>query len=424
MKQLIAVLLVIVSWGVPTGAMAAEKNNNGGKLPPFFTYLRAVDDSILQEMRYYGVHNFLGRRVKGYEAAECILTKRAANALAKVQTRLKARGLSLKVYDCYRPQRAVKDFVRWSQNKDKKTKPEFYPTLKKTRLFGLGYIARRSTHSRGSTVDLTIVPLPAEKQPKYSFDKQVACFEAAESRYLDNSLDFGTGYDCFHELSHTKNPNISEVARRNRALLVNEMARVGFDNYSKEWWHFTLKNEPYKRRHFDFPILPYRDVKSEAVDQGMPGEMGKANKENKEIKTQKEVQEDSALAAGETEPDEGAVPVDDLPDLIGGPAVLRVVCVTGDDVLNVRDGPGAGGELVGTLAPDAGGIKSSGCTGSVPLGNWHGLTAQKRSLAGTPWCLISEYQPGEGAAPLTMQGWVSGAFVVPEGAKPRACPGR
>lgn len=247
----VVLALVFLLQGVAF-AMAGEKG-----LPPFFTYLKAVDDTILQEMRYFGRHNFLGRPVKGYEAAECILTKRAALALHSVQKRLLKRGLSLKVYDCYRPQRAVDDFVTWSKNNDKKAKPEFYPTLRKGRLFALGYIARRSGHSRGSTVDLTIVPLPADKQPNYSPDRQVACFADAEARFADNSLDFGTGYDCFHELSHTKNPRIGEIARRNRALLVTEMKRVGFDNYSKEWWHFTLKNEPYKKRHFDFPIRPF-----------------------------------------------------------------------------------------------------------------------------------------------------------------------
>ena len=252
MRTVLAVLLLCLS---ASSLFAGEKGGKG--LPPFFTYLKAVDETILQEMRYFGVHNFLGRQVKGYEAAECILTRRAALALARVQKRLLKRGLSLKVYDCYRPQVAVDDFIAWSKNNNKKTKAEFYPTLRKGRLFALGYIARRSGHSRGSTVDLTIVPLPAEKQPAYSAERQVACFADAEARYADNSLDFGTGYDCFHERSHTRNPTIGEVARRNRALLVTEMQRVGFKNYSKEWWHFTLKNEPYKKRHFNFPIKAY-----------------------------------------------------------------------------------------------------------------------------------------------------------------------
>ncbi len=391
MRFLIVIIIFLQSVSF---AVAGEK-----KLPPFFTYLRAVDDTILQEMRYFGVHNFLGRKVRGYEAAECILTKRAALALKSVQQRLVKRGLSLKVYDCYRPVRAVKDFVKWSQNNDQKTKPEFYPTLPKRRLFALGYIARRSAHSRGSTVDLAIVPLPPEQQPDFSFDKQRACFESYEKRFGDNSLDFGTGFDCFHELSHTRNPNIGEIARRNRQLLVSEMARAGFVNYSKEWWHFTLRDEPYRKKHFDFPITAYKGELGRVVKQKTIGEQ--------EIKT--EVVEEENRSEFDLEKQVKKVP-------------LRVVCVAEDDVLNVRAEPNSKGEHVGSLPPNAVGIQYKKCLGDVSIERWHALPTQKRKTTVMPWCEISSYKRlSSSLDEIAIEGWVSGAFVVPEGTTARPC---
>ncbi len=390
MRFLVALVMFLHSGSF---AVAGEKS-----LPPFFTYLRAVDNTILQEMRYFGVHNFLGRKVKGYEAAECILTKRAALALKSVQKRLVKRGLSLKVYDCYRPARAVKDFVTWSQNNDKKAKPEFYPTLPKRRLFALGYIARRSAHSRGSTVDLAIVPLPPEKQPDFSFERQRACFESYEKRFADNSLDFGTGYDCFHELSHTRNPNIGEIARRNRQLLVSEMARAGFVNYSKEWWHFTLRNEPYRKKYFDFPITAYqggatRVLKEKAVDE-------------QDIKTEPLKEEKKS-----------DLDVEKLIKMVP----LRVVCVAEDDVLNVRAGPNSKADLVARLPPNAVGIHYKGCLGDVSVERWHSVSPKMRKTMITPWCEILAYRLPSSPDEITVKGWVSGAFVVPEGAMPRPC---
>jgi len=242
---------------VATGALflATIHPATAGSLPKGFVYLRDVAPDIVQDIRYFTTHNFLGRRVNGYEAGECILTKRAALALAKVQKRLRKVEWSLKVYDCYRPQRGVSNFVKWAKNaNDKKTKAEFYPTLNKKNLFKLHYIAKRSGHSRGSTVDLTIIAWPPEPQPVWSVQHLQACHLPASQRYKDNSLDFGTGYDCFHTLSHTANPKITGPARQHRNILVNEMKKAGFKNYKREWWHFSLKNEPYRRTFFDFPI--------------------------------------------------------------------------------------------------------------------------------------------------------------------------
>ena len=225
-------------------------------LPPGFAYLRDIAPSIVQDIRYYGRHNFVGRRIDGYNAPECILTKKAAQALARAQKQLNKKKMSLKVYDCYRPMRAVRHFRRWAQDsQDRITKTEFYPTLHKSTLFRLGYISKRSPHARGSTVDLTIVRLPAKPQPAFDINGPLApCHGPYAQRYRDNSLDFGTGYDCFHVRSHTYHPSIAGQARANRRLLVDVMTDVGYRNYSKEWWHFTLRREPFRKRYFNFPI--------------------------------------------------------------------------------------------------------------------------------------------------------------------------
>ena len=223
--------------------------------PDDFLDVETVIPSIILDIRYYSPHNFVGVRVDGYEAPKCYLTKPAAEALARVQEELAGFSLSLKVYDCYRPQRAVNHFVRWAADVDDlKTRQEFYPQIDKSRLFD-GYIAKKSGHSRGSTVDLTITSRPAPAQEEYSPGQELfACDLPADQRFKDNSLDMGTGFDCFSELSHTQNPAIGPAQRVNRMLLKTLMEKHGFVNYSKEWWHYGFKDEPYKDRYFDFPI--------------------------------------------------------------------------------------------------------------------------------------------------------------------------
>jgi D-alanyl-D-alanine dipeptidase len=173
-----------------------------------------------------------------------------------VQKDLEPYSLSLKIYDCYRPQRAVNHFVRWATEIENiKTKKEFYPTIDKRNLFKDGYIDSKSGHSRGSTLDLTIVPSPAPAQEQYSpGQKLYECYLPAAKRFRDNSIDMGTGFDCFDELSHTANANIGHQQKINRLLLKSLMEKHGFRNYDKEWWHFTLKNEPYPDTYFDFVI--------------------------------------------------------------------------------------------------------------------------------------------------------------------------
>jgi zinc D-Ala-D-Ala dipeptidase len=226
------------------------------KTPEGFVDIQKVIPEVLLDIRYYGTHNFVGEKVDGYMAPKCLLTKQAAESLARVQNDLAPHSLSLKIYDCYRPQRAVDHFVRWAKDIDNtKTKKEFYPTVDKANLFKAGYIDSKSGHSRGSTVDLTIVPLPAPIQQNYiPGDKLSECYLPAAKRCGDNSIDMGTGFDCFHELSHTANKNISEQQKNNRQLLKKLMEEHGFKNYDLEWWHYTLKNEPYPDTYFDFVI--------------------------------------------------------------------------------------------------------------------------------------------------------------------------
>lgn len=225
-------------------------------LPEGFVDVRDVAPSVLLDIRYFGPHNFVGQTVDGYHAPKCVLTKSAAEALSRVQEELKPFGLTLKIYDCYRPQRAVDHFVRWAKNvSDTRTKKEFYPTVDKKNLFKDGYIASRSGHSRGSTVDLTIVPMPVPLQAAYVPGQALAeCFLPSEKRFRDNSIDMGTGFDCFHERSHPENPEIGLQQRINRMLLKVLMDKHGFKNLKEEWWHFTLRNEPYPDRYFDFVI--------------------------------------------------------------------------------------------------------------------------------------------------------------------------
>ncbi len=225
-------------------------------LPRGFTYLYDVDPTIIQEMRYYGNHNFVGRPIRGYLAPKCILTIQAAEALVKVQAELKEFSMSLKVYDCYRPQRAVDDFIVWAKDRsDTKMKREFYPKIDKANLFKDGYISEKSGHSRGSTVDITIVALPIEKQAKYNYGERLfACDLPANKRFKDNSLDFGTGFDCFSTLSHTANSHIGDLQKQRRLMLKSIMEKNGFKNVAVEWWHYTLEKEPFPNQYFDFEV--------------------------------------------------------------------------------------------------------------------------------------------------------------------------
>ncbi len=222
--------------------------------PHDFVYLNHVDPSIIQDLRYASAYNFIGHPIKGYHKPTCLLTRRAALQLKKIQAQLTARGYSLKVYDCYRPQQAVNEFVAWSQDDSIDRKAEFYPAINKKHLFKLDYISARSGHSRGSTVDLTIVKLPARPWVYNQKHAPVACDAPYSQRYHDNSLDLGTNFDCFSRLSHPDDQHVPHQAYLNRQFLRHWMVTYGFVPLTTEWWHFTLKNEPYPETYFDFPV--------------------------------------------------------------------------------------------------------------------------------------------------------------------------
>ncbi|MEU9793602.1 M15 family metallopeptidase [Streptomyces sparsogenes] len=242
--------LLAVSAPAPAQARAEPK------APKEFVALSDVDPTILQEIRYYTPHNFTGHPVDGYREPLCVLTRPAAEALHKAQRSLLRRGYTLKVYDCYRPQRAVNDFVEWAKDLDDQSmKGEFYPDVDKTRLFEDGYIAEKSGHSRGSTLDLTIVKLPAvPTRPYVPGEKLVPCYAPKDERFPDNSVDMGTGYDCFDTLSHTLDPRIQGAQRANRLLLKDTLESLGFVNLAEEWWHYTYKPELFPDTYFDFPV--------------------------------------------------------------------------------------------------------------------------------------------------------------------------
>lgn len=235
--------------------LVAFTGSHAAALPLDFVYLRNVDPTIRQDMRYAGSHNFIGRPIAGYKAAECILTRQAALALRTVQASLAQARQSLVVWDCYRPTSAVADFLQWTKDlSDTRMKAEFYPRTDKSKLFSLGYLASKSAHSRGSTVDLGIVELDTAP-PAFSADQPLAaCTRPKGERFEDGSLDFGTGYDCLDVLAGTQGESLGETVIKNRQALRTLMTAEGFKPYPKEWWHFELTAEPFPDRRFDFPV--------------------------------------------------------------------------------------------------------------------------------------------------------------------------
>lgn len=201
-------------------------------VPDGFVDATTVVPGLVVDLRYAGEHNFVGRPIDGYQAPRCLLTRPAADALAAVQAELAGHQLGLKVFDCYRPARAVAHFVRWARDpSDTGRKQAFYPDLNKRDLLRLGYISSRSRHSRGSIVDLTLV-----------------------DRASGRELEMGTPFDHFGPASAYAAPGITPEHRANRARLRGVMQRHGFAPIAKEWWHFTLRAEPFPTARFDFPV--------------------------------------------------------------------------------------------------------------------------------------------------------------------------
>ena len=197
-----------------------------------FVDARALIPDLAIEMRYAGQENFIGRPIAGYEDSICLITRQAAIALARVQTQLAASGLGLKVFDCYRPARAVADFAAWARDpRDQARKAEYYPNVDKSQLFALGYIAERSGHSRGATLDVTLVDLTTRAE-----------------------IDMGSAYDLFDTRSWPTDQTVGPAQRAKRLTLQSVMTANGFRPLAEEWWHFTLNDEPFPETYFDFPV--------------------------------------------------------------------------------------------------------------------------------------------------------------------------
>jgi D-alanyl-D-alanine dipeptidase len=244
LKAIVFALVVVASV-----SQAAAQSLPGG-----FAYLRDIDPTIIQDIRYAGAHNFMGRPLAGYGAGECVVKREVGLALKAIQQDLARQKLSLKMFDCYRPARASHDMVLWAQNgREMPAERRYNPAFSKQELFRLGYIAERSGHSTGAALDLTLVDLAADNSARFDPARAYAdCTAPAEARAPEGSVDMGTGYDCSDAKGHTAASQITPAQRKWRNLLVAAMMKQGFVNYSKEWWHFSLPGAG--RAAYDFPI--------------------------------------------------------------------------------------------------------------------------------------------------------------------------
>ncbi len=221
------ILISIIALGLLCFGFYQKQN-----LPEGFVYVKSVIQDLDVELRYFTTHNFVGDTIDGYKSNNLILTRETAEKLKLVQDELQQQNLCLKVYDGYRPQRSVNHFIRWAKDlNDTINKSEFYPNVAKRNLFKEEYIASRSGHSRGSTVDLTII-----------------------DGNTGRPLDMGSPYDFFGKQSWVDYDSITESQKKNRQLLQRVMLKHNFRNYPKEWWHFTLRWEPFPKTYFDFEV--------------------------------------------------------------------------------------------------------------------------------------------------------------------------
>ncbi len=196
-----------------------------------FVDITTIIPNILLDIRYYSTYNFVGERIEGYKEPLALMTKEAANALKEVSKYLYEKGYLIKIFDSYRPQRAVDFFVKWSKNDDIKMKKYFYPNFEKKNIIPGGYLASKSGHSKGSTVDLTLFDMNKGKE-----------------------IDMGGTFDFFGEISHPDYLNITEEQKKNRQLLIDSMRKFGFEVISTEWWHFYFKNQPFPNTYFNFEV--------------------------------------------------------------------------------------------------------------------------------------------------------------------------
>lgn len=226
-KVLMGALLALMLFVTPAAAQRSTAPDD----PTGFVVLAEVAPDIIQEIRYHSTYNFVGERIDGYYQPCALMTIEAATALKAVSDDVMKLGYRLKVYDAYRPQMAVNHFMRWAENNDTSMKKYFYPKIAKDRIIPEGYVDRKSGHSRGSTVDLTLFDMKTGKE-----------------------VDMGGTFDYFGELSHPDYKKITKAQYKNRMILRDAMIRHGFKPLEEEWWHFTLKDEPYPDTYFTFPV--------------------------------------------------------------------------------------------------------------------------------------------------------------------------
>ena len=232
-KVLIGALLTLIMFVTPAAAQRSQSPDD----PSGFVVLSDVVPDIIQEIRYHSTYNFVGERIDGYEMPCAMMTIEAAQALKNVSDDLIKKGYRLKVFDAYRPQMAVDHFMRWAESKDTKMKKYFYPKIAKDRIIPEGYVAMKSGHSRGSTVDLTLFDMKTGKE-----------------------VDMGGTFDYFGELSHPDYKKITKTQYKNRMILRDAMIKGGFKPLEEEWWHFTLENEPYPDTYFTFTFADLKKM--------------------------------------------------------------------------------------------------------------------------------------------------------------------
>ncbi|MEG1642007.1 MAG: M15 family metallopeptidase [Synergistaceae bacterium] len=228
-SKVFLLLLILVCLSITTPAFSEIKTSTNSE---GFVKISDIIPEVIQEIRYFSTYNFVGARIDGYNAPIAYMTKEGVTALRKASEDFKRQGYVIKIYDAYRPQQGVNHFKRWAKDlSDTKMKSTFYPNIDKTKLFKLGFIASRSGHSRGSTIDMTLVNIKTGKE-----------------------IDMGGVFDFFGEISHHDTKQITAKQKANRKILKDTMTKYGFRPYSNEWWHYTLNNEPYEETYFDFPV--------------------------------------------------------------------------------------------------------------------------------------------------------------------------
>ena len=255
-KRLICILLIgMIFFGLIYFLFLSARSEST-RLPLGFVYLKEIIPEIQFNLRYASDENFVGHPINGYRENVLIITTEAALGLQKAQSLAKEKEYELVIYDGYRPQKSVNQFLNWSldQNDPQIKKSFYYPRVNKEDSFELGYIARKSGHTRGSTIDLTLIRR-GEQVESIIVPISRSLRDGSIIYYLnDGTIDMGSSFDLFDEASHTNSSLVNQIHQQNRMILKDLMEKSGFNNYDKEWWHFTFKNEPFPQTYFDFDI--------------------------------------------------------------------------------------------------------------------------------------------------------------------------